>query len=110
MNAVPSDTGDCLILSLYINGQSTRGSVIVERLNALLCRHLSGGFSLDVFDVSADPSVLERDDVIALPTLVKRKPGAVYRLVGDLSDEALVLRGMGLAPLHPPVPPAGPAH
>lgn len=83
-----------LSLCLYVNGQSSGTVLLTERLRDIFGRHLDEPFLLEVIDVATNPTALERDNVIALPTLIKRQPEPVIRLVGDLSNEDLLLHGM----------------
>lgn len=89
---------DLVVLRLYVNGRSATARSIVDRLRYVLEKHLCHSFDLEVVDVSNDPARLEMDDVIALPTLIRLGPGIVYRFVGDLTNEDLMLKAFGVAP------------
>jgi circadian clock protein KaiB len=84
------------VLSLYVTG-STRNSLrAIDNLRRICTRHLDGDYALEVVDIYQQPEIAARADLIAAPTLVKRFPLPVRRLIGDLSDEARVLTGLGL--------------
>ena len=59
-------------------------------------RYLKGRYELLIVDIYQQPELAEREDLIGAPTLIKRRPGLVRRLVGDLSDRRKVLTALGL--------------
>ena len=78
-------------LRLYIAGQAPRSIAAVCNLRKLCETYLSGRYHLDVIDLVAEPGRAQRDGIIAVPTLVRRRRGAVRRIIGDLSNSARVL-------------------
>ena len=78
-------------LRLYIAGQTPRSIAAVCNLRKLCETYLSGRYHLDVIDLMAEPNRAQRDRIIAVPTLVRRWPGAVTRIIGDLSNSERVL-------------------
>lgn len=78
-------------LRLYIAGQAPRSIAAVSNLRKLCETYLSGRYRLDVIDLLAEPGRAQRDHIIAVPTLVRRWPGAVRRIIGDLSNSERVL-------------------
>ena len=86
------------VLTLYVAG-TTPGSVrAVEALRAFCDEHLSGRFELEVVDVYQQPVLARDEQIIALPTLVKRLPLPMRRILGDLSDKQRLLVGLDLKP------------
>ncbi len=73
-------------LRLYIAGQTPRSIAAVCNLRKLCETYLSGKYHLDVIDLMAEPNRARRDRIVAVPTLVRRWPGAVTRIIGDLSN------------------------
>jgi circadian clock protein KaiB len=86
-------------LTLYINGASPRSIQAIENVRRICDERLDGNVDLEVLDVHAQPASVARDQVIVAPTLVKRHPGPLRRLVGDLSDSSRVCLGLDLGPI-----------
>jgi circadian clock protein KaiB len=84
-------------LALFVASDSPRGARALRNLQALCAQYLAGRYTLAVVDLQQDPARAEADGVIGLPMLLKRRPGLVRRLVGDLSDRDRVLKVLGLA-------------
>ena len=78
-------------LRLYIAGQTPKSMAALANLRKLCDTHLSGRYRLDVIDLMAEPNRAQRDRIVAIPTLVRRCPGAVTRIIGDLSNSERVL-------------------
>ena len=89
---------ETLHLELYIVGQSSRSQTAVANLERL-CRGLPAGrCRVTIVDVLEHPEAAETANIVATPTLIRRAPAPVRRLVGDLSATEKVLRGLGLDP------------
>jgi circadian clock protein KaiB len=87
------------ILCLYVTGMSPRSAEAYANIRAICEKHLHGRYDLEVVDIYKQPSSARDEQIIAAPTLVKRLPVPLKRLVGDLSREDRVLMGLGLFPL-----------
>jgi circadian clock protein KaiB len=85
-------------LVLFITGTSPNSARAVNNIKAICEDWLKDNYTLDIIDVHQVPEVAEQEQIIALPTLIKRGPSPQRRLVGDLSDREKVLRGLGLKP------------
>ena len=83
-------------LRLFIAGSSARSRRTIETLRRILRERLEGRVDLEIVDIYQQPELAERHQVIAAPTLLRLHPEPVRRLIGDLADEARVLRGLGL--------------
>jgi circadian clock protein KaiB len=83
-------------LRLYIAGQTPRSIAAVCNLRKLCETYLSGRYRLDVIDLMEEPARAQRDRIIAIPTLVWRWPGAVTRIIGDLSNSERVLTRLNI--------------
>lgn len=81
-------------LRLYVAGQSPKSLDALANLTRLCEHHLAGRFELEVVDLVEQPSRAMTDDVIAIPTLVRRLPAPLRRIIGDLSDTERVLVGL----------------
>jgi circadian clock protein KaiB len=91
-----SEPGKLYSLRLYITGQTPRSSASVRNLRKVCDEYLEGRFELEVIDVYQRPELAKEAQIIAAPTLVKRLPLPLRRLVGDLSNERQVLLGLDI--------------
>ncbi len=73
-------------LTLYVSGASPRSARALETVRRLCDEELPGQVELEVIDVADEPVLAVRDQIVAVPTLVKRRPAPPRRLVGDLAD------------------------
>lgn len=92
----PWPDGPCYRLVLFVSGASDLSARAVSNARGLGEAHLGGRYELAVVDVHGDPSAVRHFDVIATPTLLRTSPPPLRRVVGDLSDVARVLQGLGL--------------
>lgn len=83
-------------LRLYVTGATPRSGRAVANIKAICEEHLPGHYVLEVVDIYQQPQLAHGDHVLATPTLVKRRPLPLRRLVGDLSNEERVLHGLDL--------------
>ena len=82
------------ILKLYISGNSPRAQAAIANLERICEQDLAGRYTLEIVDVLKDPAAAESDKILATPTLVKRLPPPLRRVIGDLSDKDKVLLGL----------------
>ncbi len=87
---------DRYVLKLFVSGASARSLRAIENIKRLCEERLPGRYELEVIDVYQRPGLVVANQVLAAPTLVKEMPKPVNRLLGDLSNEALVLAGLDL--------------
>jgi len=85
-------------LVLFIGGASERSRVALSNIKAIANEHLNGRYRLSVVDLHQQPERAREHEILAVPTLVKRLPQPLRRLVGDLSDEDRVMIGLDLVP------------
>ncbi|MEY3297857.1 MAG: hypothetical protein RLZZ597_1117 [Cyanobacteriota bacterium] len=85
-------------LRLFIAGATPRSIKALERLKELCETHLQERYKLEVIDVYQLPAELDIENVVAIPTLVKKLPLPLRRIVGDLSDTEKVLKGLDIIP------------
>lgn len=86
------------ILTLYIAGQNQKAARAIENINKYgdeLFRH---GYALEVVDLKEHPEMASYEQIIAVPTLIRKLPAPVRILVGDLSDKEKVLVGLNIKP------------
>jgi circadian clock protein KaiB len=81
---------------LYIAGQSPKSLAAMTNLTALCEEHLPSRHQIEIIDLVEHPRLAATDEIIAIPTLVRRLPEPARRIVGDLSDTARVLHGLQL--------------
>lgn len=85
-------------LVLFISGASERSRVALSNIQAIANEHLKGRYRLSVVDLHQQPERAREHEILAVPTLVKRLPQPLRRLVGDLSDEDRVMIGLDIVP------------
>ncbi|MBS1824472.1 MAG: circadian clock KaiB family protein [Acidobacteria bacterium] len=83
-------------LRLYVAGPSARSTAAVANLKAVCESHLKGRYELEVCDIYQQPELAQMEQVVAVPTLIRRLPPPVRRVIGDLSREDRVLVGLDL--------------
>jgi circadian clock protein KaiB len=85
-------------LVLFISGASDRSRLALANIKAIASQHLDGRYRLSVVDLYQQPERAREHEIIAVPTLVKRLPQPLRRLIGDLSDEDRVMVGLDIVP------------
>jgi circadian clock protein KaiB len=83
-------------LRLYVTGMTPRSVDAIARLKAICEEHLAGRYELEVIDIYQQPKLAKGEQIIATPTLIKKLPLPLRRLVGDLSNKQRVLLGLDL--------------
>ena len=85
-------------LRLYVAGSTARSRAALENLEAICDEHLAGRYRIQVVDVVKQPRLAKGDQILALPTLVRKLPPPVKKIIGDLSSRERVLVGLDLQP------------
>jgi circadian clock protein KaiB len=85
-------------LRLYVAGQSPKSLHAFANLKQLCEAHLAGRYEIEVIDLIEHPSLARSDDILAIPTLVRRLPAPLQKIIGDLSDTERVLVGLRIQP------------
>ena len=93
-----STAGDQWNLRLYIAGQTAKSVAALANLKAFCKEHLNGAYKLEVIDLVKEPWHARTDQIVAIPTLVRRMPVPVRKIIGDLSNKERVLVGFDLKP------------
>jgi circadian clock protein KaiB len=83
-------------LRLYVAGQTPKSVAALSNLRRLCEKYLSGRYRLDVIDLMMDPTLAQRDGIIAIPTLVRYVPEPIKRIIGDLGNSDRVLTRLGI--------------
>jgi circadian clock protein KaiB len=85
------------VLRLFITGASANSLRAVTNLKKICDTYIKDAYSLEIIDVYQEKTVAEKEQIIALPLLIKSLPLPEKRLIGDLSDTQKVLKGMGIS-------------
>ena len=85
-------------LRLYVTGMTARSARAIANLKQICEEHLKGRYDLQVVDIYQHPKLTEGEQIIAVPTLIKKLPLPMRRIIGDLSDRERVLSGLDLKP------------
>jgi circadian clock protein KaiB len=86
-------------LRLYVAGQTERSLAALDNLRHICETHLAGRYDIEVIDLLVNPRLAAGDQILAVPTLVRKMPEPIRKIIGDLSDEARVLVGLDVRPM-----------
>jgi len=89
-------TSDTWNLRLYVAGRTTRSVAALSNLEAICEQHLAGKYHIEVVDLLENPQLASGDQILAVPTLVRKLPPPVKKIIGDLSKTERVLVGLDL--------------
>lgn len=98
------------VLRLYVAGSTARSAQAVATIRSLCEEHLAGRYDLEVVDLYQQPQAAVGEQIVAAPTLVKKLPAPVRRMVGNLSDRDRVLVGLDLRGTGSSAGPVGEMH
>ncbi len=88
-------------LRLYVAGQTVKSLAAIVNLQRICETHLAGQYTIDVVDLTKTPQLAAGDQILAVPTLVRRLPQPIKKIIGDLSNEERVLVGLDVKPVRP---------
>lgn len=86
-------------LRLYVAGQTPNSLKAFENLKKICEEHLAGQYRIEVIDLIENPTLARGDQILAVPTLVRKLPEPVKKIIGDLSNTERVLVGLDLRPV-----------
>ncbi len=86
-------------LRLYIAGHTAKATAALENLERLCRTHLAGRYEIEVIDLLKNPTLAAGDQILAVPTLVRKLPSPIKKIIGDLSNEGRVLVGLDVKPM-----------
>lgn len=97
---IDPETGrpDTWALRLYVAGQTPKSLTAFANLKRICEEHLTGRYSIEVIDLIKNPQLAAGDQILAIPTLVRKLPEPIRKIIGDLSNEERVLVGLDLRP------------
>ncbi|MDB5267433.1 MAG: circadian clock protein KaiB [Hymenobacter sp.] len=84
---------------MYVAGQTPKSVTALANLRKYCEQHLKGRYKLEVIDLLVHPELAEGDQVLAIPTLVRKVPEPIRKIIGDLSNEERVLVGLDVRPI-----------
>ena len=85
-------------LRLYIAGKTAKSVTALSNLKKYCEEHLKGQYKIEVIDLLVQPQLAEGDQIFAIPTLVRKVPEPIRKIIGDLSNEEKVLVGLNIRP------------
>jgi circadian clock protein KaiB len=91
------------VLRLYIAGATPKSSKAITNIKQICEEHLKGRYELEVVDIYQQPILAKGEQIIAVPTLVKKLPLPLRRFIGTMADEERILMGLDLKPAPSPV-------
>lgn len=83
-------------LKLYVAGQTPKSLAAIANLKRICDEHLAGRYTIEVIDLMVTPQLAAGDQIVAVPTLVRRLPPPLKRIIGNLSDTERVLVGLDI--------------
>lgn len=86
-------------LRLYVAGQTPKSMAAFANLKRICEEHLEGKYQIEVIDLMVNPQLAMGDQILALPTLVRKLPEPIKKIIGDLSNTDRVLVGLDIKPL-----------
>jgi circadian clock protein KaiB len=92
----PEPPGEMWELRLYVAGQTPNSLTAFENLKNICQEHLEGRYRIEVIDLVANPQLAKGDQIIAVPTLIRKLPTPVKKIIGNLSNTEKVLVGLDL--------------
>lgn len=94
-----SEKSDMYVLRLYVAGQTPKSMTAFANLKKLCEEHLAGKYKIEVIDLLKNPQLARGDQILAIPTLVRKLPQPLKKIIGDLSNTERVLVGLDIRPL-----------
>jgi len=97
--ADPEEGDQIWVLRLYVAGQTPKSITAFANLKKICEEHLAGQYQIEVIDLLENPRLASGDQILAIPTLVRKLPEPVKKIIGDLSNTERVLVGLDLQPV-----------
>lgn len=95
-----TETGEEIwMLRLYVAGQTQKSLAAYANLKKICEQHLAGKYQIEVIDIALNPALAVQEQILALPTLVRKLPAPVRKVIGDMSNVERVLVGLELRPV-----------
>ena len=100
-SAASSPDVKAYVLRLYVAGQTPKSQLAFTNLKQICEDHLRGGYEIEIIDLLENPQLASGDQILAVPTLVRRLPEPIKKIIGDLSNTERVLVGLDLQERRP---------
>ena len=97
-NSPQNDTDESWNLRLYVAGQTPRSLTAFKNLKEICEEYLKGKYHIEVVDLMENPTLARGDQILAIPTLVRKLPQPIRKIIGDLSNTERVLVGLDIQP------------
>ncbi len=97
-NSTGAEEDSVYNLRLYVAGQTEKSMEAFENLKRIADEHLKGRYKIEVVDLLKNPQLAEGDQILAIPTLVRKLPPPIRKIIGDLSNTERVLVGLDIQP------------
>lgn len=85
-------------LRLYVAGQTPKSVTALANLKRICEQHMEGAYHIEVVDLMKNPQLAQKDQILAIPTLIRELPTPIQRIIGDLSNTERVLVGLSVQP------------
>jgi circadian clock protein KaiB len=86
-------------LRLYVAGLTPKSITALNNIKKYCLEHLNGQYTIEIIDLLKEPQLAEGDQILAIPTLVRKVPLPIRKIIGDLSNEEKVLVGLDIKPI-----------
>ena len=96
---LPTGSPDTWVLRLYVAGQTPKSLTAFANLKKICEEHLKGKYQIEVVDLIKNPTLAKGDQILAIPTLIRKLPEPVRKIIGDLSNTERVLVGLNIVPV-----------
>lgn len=97
--AIKKTKNEKYLLRLYVTGTSIKSTKAIANIKEICEKHLKGRYDLQVIDLYKQPELAKGEQIIAAPTLIKKLPLPLRRIIGDLSGSEQVLAGLDIKPV-----------
>jgi len=92
------ETGEKWLLRLYVAGRTPKCVAALENLKRFCAEHMAGRYEIEVVDLLENPRLAKDDQIVAIPTLVRKLPEPLKKIIGNLSDTERMLVGLDMKP------------
>ena len=94
--AIEETDQGCYVLRLYVSGLTPNSQRAIENVRKICAEHLEGRYQLEIIDIYQQPSLAQKGQIIAAPTLVKELPPPLRKFIGDMSKTEKILLGLNI--------------
>jgi len=95
-SATPASAGQTYQLRLYVAGQTPKSILAFRNLKRICEEHLQGRYEIEIIDLAENPQLATGDQILAVPTVVRRLPEPIKKIIGDLSNTERAIVGLDL--------------